>query len=193
MTNSELKQVYVGGMSLLALAKSVGRSRDWVSVRLIAQGVKLRTKVGAPIQHGQSRSTIYTVWTSMIARTETPTHPAWDRYGGRGIKMCDRWRNSFQAFIDDMGPRPRGYYIDRIDNDQGYGPGNCRWVTPTTSTRNRSNATMIEVDGVTLQLNDACEKYGVVSYGTAKARLRMGWKPDVSVKTPPRRKRSSSN
>lgn len=184
MTNTELKNAYIGGMSLLALAKKAEHSRDWVSRRLTIQGVKLRGMSEAATTHGQTGSRLYKVWSGMIERCESPTHHAWEHYGGRGIAVCKRWRRNFQAFADDMGPRPKGYCIDRIDNNLGYSPDNCRWVSKIVSTRNRRNSTMVEVDGATLQLNDACEKYGAVAYGTAKARIRIGWKPDVAVKTP---------
>jgi len=67
------------------------------------------------------------VWAEMIQRCTNNNNPAFKNYGGRGITVCDRWRE-FQNFIDDMGPRPSGGTLDRINNDKGYSPDNCRWV-----------------------------------------------------------------
>lgn len=80
----------------------------------------------------------YATWCRMITRCTNPNRERWKHYGGRGIKVCDRWRHSFQAFLDDMGPRPSvKHSIDRINNDGHYEPGNCRWATALQQTHNR--------------------------------------------------------
>lgn len=79
----------------------------------------------------------YTVWQNMKARCYNPRSPSWQYYGGRGIQVCDRWRNSFANFVTDMGEKPDGRSLDRIDNDGNYEPGNCRWATPAEQVRNR--------------------------------------------------------
>lgn len=81
---------------------------------------------------------MYRKWDSMLGRCYRPSHPAWKWYGGRGITVCDRWRASYDAFHDDMGEAPPGYWLDRIDGTQPYGPGNCRWATPLESAQNRA-------------------------------------------------------
>lgn len=80
----------------------------------------------------------YEAWLALIQRCTNPKNPRWDDYGGRGITVCDRWRASFDDFLADVGPRPSpAHSIDRMDNDKGYEPGNCRWATRRDQMMNR--------------------------------------------------------
>jgi hypothetical protein len=76
-------------------------------------------------------------WRSMIERCTNRNHRYFKKYGGCGITVCEKWRRSFFAFVEDMGIRPKGMTIDRINNDRGYYPGNCQWATPEQQAANR--------------------------------------------------------
>lgn len=91
------------------------------------------------VVHGYARgkkTPTYISWRAMVQRCTDPRTIGWKNYGGRGIKVCDRWR-SFENFLKDMGNRPQGTWIDRINNEGNYEPGNCRWVTPKSQAQNR--------------------------------------------------------
>ena len=91
------------------------------------------------LKHGHRRTkkvtATYISWANMLNRCSSPNSPEFHRYGGRGITVCERW-NDFRNFLEDMGIRPEGLTIDRIDNDRGYEPENCRWVTHKENNRN---------------------------------------------------------
>lgn len=117
------------------------------------------------VTHGQAgrlngRSPTYNIWAEMVQRCTNPKSRSWPHYGGRGVTLCDRWRK-FENFWEDMGDRPQGKSLDRIDNNGGYSPGNCRWADTHTQTRNKRNNVFVTVRGVTHCLADWCRHLGV--------------------------------
>lgn len=90
----------------------------------------------------------YTSWRNLVARCTNPNNPAWHRYGGRGIKVCDRWMHDFKAFITDMGPKPSAdHSIDRFPNNDGnYEPDNCRWSTRKQQAETRDMTAQLAVN-----------------------------------------------
>lgn len=86
--------------------------------------------------HGHAGTSIYMTWGDIVSRCTNPRHKRWADYGGRGITVCERWRD-FANFLADMGERPAGMTLDRIDNNRGYEPGNCRWTDLSTQAKNR--------------------------------------------------------
>lgn len=92
------------------------------------------------------RSPTYITWQSMLLRCYNPSTNGFENYGGRGIKVCPEW-HEFSRFLADMGERPDGLTLDRIDTDDDYRPGNCRWATLSTQKRNMRNAAIIEFNG----------------------------------------------
>lgn len=102
-------------------------------------GCLQREKVGAIRRtHGLSGTSEYRTWLDMIIRCESPANEQWKNYGGRGISVCERWME-FENFIADMGPRPPGLTIERINNDGNYEPSNCKWATMSEQNRNKRN------------------------------------------------------
>lgn len=88
--------------------------------------------------HNKSKTRIYKIWSSMKARCYNPSYESFERYGGRGIIVCDRWKNNFEDFLIDMGYGEKGLSIDRINNDGNYEPNNCKWSTRLEQENNKS-------------------------------------------------------
>lgn len=135
--------------------------------------------------HGLSRTKEYNTWARIIQRCEDENYTGYSQYGGRGIKMCRRWRGSFILFLKDMGSAPsKKHSIDRINNNKGYYPSNCRWATNKQQCRNRRSNNIIEIGGVKKCIIEWCEFYGL-SWHTFKTRRRQGV-PIEKIFLPPR-------
>jgi hypothetical protein len=113
----------------------------------------------------------------MIQRCHNPKHARFADYGGKGIEVCERWREDFRAFLSDMGERPDGMTIDRIDNQLGYERGNCRWATTLQQQRNLRATQFLTVGTVTKSLNEWSDDCGV-RVDHLKWRIRNGWAPE---------------
>jgi hypothetical protein len=128
------------------------------------------------------------VWNAIRARCRNPKHPSFERYGARGISVCQRWDQSFAAFLNDMGPRPSlDHTIERINNDGDYTRDNCRWATRTEQARNRRSSKYLTHRGQTATMAEWSERTGV-SMGTLHARLKSGWSVYRALSEPVRRR-----
>ena len=139
-------------------------------------------------KHGHSknrqRTLTLSTYKGMITRCSNPNVPAYPDYGGRGITICDRWRESFENFLEDMGERTQGMTLDRIDNDGNYCPKNCRWVTRKEQNRNKRNSVYVTYKGETKNLSEWAEYLGI-AYKTLHDRLyRYKWDVHRSFTTP---------
>ena len=116
----------------------------------------------------------YGIWQAMRNRCRNPNVAGYENYGGRGIVVCDRWRN-FKIFLEDMGEAPPGYSLDRIDNDGHYYPANCRWADRRTQRLNSRAARKIVFSGKTQTIDEWSKELGV-NYMTLYSRLvTYGW------------------
>lgn len=120
--------------------------------------------------HGLARSATYRSWQAMKERCGSSNHAKYPTYGGRGIRVCDRWLNSFENFYADMGGRPKDMTVDRIDNDLGYEPTNCRWATAETQGNNRR--TNVTWNGQSYSIKQLAKKVGVPRTSLNKLLLR---------------------
>lgn len=120
----------------------------------------------------------------MIARCENPKSDSFALYGAKGITVCERW-HTFNNFVNDMGRRPRGMTIERIDNSKGYTPDNCQWAPPSVQARNRSMTVWITHRGETLCMKDWATKLRI-PYKTLHMRLQNGWSTERALTQPVR-------
>lgn len=131
--------------------------------------------------HGMSRSPIYYVWKTMRGRCRRPTHNRYASYGGRGIRVCERWE-SFEAFFEDMGEGYQpGLTIDRIDRDGDYSKENCRWVTQKVQQRNRRNNAVVSSPWGMVSIAELSELSGI-NRQTLESRHWRGWKDSDLLK-----------
>ena len=121
---------------------------------------KIDLMVAKVTKHGMHQSSTYKIWTAMLDRCRNPNHPSFPDYGGRGITVHPEW-SDFRVFLRDMGEKPSGLSLDRIDNSKGYTPNNCRWATPKTQMRNTRRNRIVRLYGAEMCLTDAAHKLGI--------------------------------
>ncbi len=134
--------------------------------------------------HRAKRSRTYLCWVWMKHRCQNPKNRSFKNYGGRGIKVCERWQSSFANFLADMGGKPGNLTLDRIDNNGNYEPGNCRWATPSQQVRNRRDVVYLEVNGVRKAVWEWASIINIPRR-TLLNRIRRGWSPEDVISVPP--------
>lgn len=155
-------------------------ARESAALRMASQNHK----------HGLSHSVEYRSWTAMKARCLNVSHKHFPLYGGRGISICEDWKDSFEAFYRDMGPKPSSAHtLDRIDTDGDYCPSNCRWATQREQMNNVRRNRLVTYRSKRMTISEAARLAGVVHPNVANSRMRVGWTTRSAVETPaqPRR------
>jgi hypothetical protein len=134
--------------------------------------------------HGLGKTTEYSSWTNMQTRCRNPNFKDWHLYGGKGIKVCERW-NSFENFLEDMGKKPgKGYSIERRDSNKDYTPENCYWATSIEQANNTSKNLHFEWNGKLCTIRELADLAGL-PHGTLYQRLyTLKWPLDVAMKVP---------
>jgi hypothetical protein len=141
-------------------------------------------------QNSMSTSKEYHIWSGMISRCYKHTTKEFKYYGRRGISVCERWRESFLNFLEDMGKAPAGKSLDRIDNNGNYNKENCRWATKREQSLNRRSNRFITFKNETMTIKEASEKFNY-KYGTILSRLRRGFTPEEIFTIPIKRRKES--
>lgn len=135
-----------------------------------------------PARHGMSQTPLHRTWSSMLERCNNPNNNSYRHYGGRGITVCDEW-HIFENFYADMGNRPKGYSLDRIDNNKGYYKENCRWATNLEQSNNKRTNVILTLGDKTQTITQWARDLNV-DPTTLGWRLRLGWTVDETLTTP---------
>lgn len=148
--------------------------------------LKEEARIKRCVTHGDTKSKEHRTWISIKSRCNYIKHKAYPRYGGRGIKVCDRWLNSYENFLSDMGRAPsQKHSIDRFPNNDGnYEPGNCRWATNDEQANNKGSNVLATVNGKTQNLQQWANELDA-SVSTYYNRINvLGWTPEQAVTEP---------
>ena len=173
MTNAPpkiIRECSACGTEFSTTAKRIEQGRGKYCSKSCAARVNQR-------KHGHSgknwQSPTYNSWAGLVQRCTNPKHPKYPLYGGRGILLAHEWLN-FEAFLNDMGERPDGKTIDRIDNDGPYSKDNCRWSTPKDQQNNQKRTRMVTYQGKSMSLSSLSELLGLRK-NTLFYRIQNGW------------------
>lgn len=142
--------------------------------------------------HGgaSKRTPEYRSWESMKSRCKNQKDPMFVHYGARGVSVCGRWSTSFEAFLEDMGSRPVGHTLDRIDVNGNYEPGNCRWADSKTQARNKRSNQIVTFQNRQMTLVELSEVTGLPYQRLHERIVERGWETDRAVSEPPRMNRN---
>jgi hypothetical protein len=170
-------------LALGRIAELSGTPYERLHQRVVKHGWTVEEAVSTPVRNVDDG--LYGRWYQMVKRCTDPQHERYADYGGRGIRVCSRWLESFENFKADVGlpPTPDAYMLDRIDNSGHYEPGNVRWTTPTVQNRNRRSTKLYEFRGEKRTLADWASRAGI-DYPTVKRRLYSGWSLAEALGTP---------
>lgn len=142
----------------------------------------LEKSVSSNTTHGMTKSRTYNTWANMLQRCINPLSTSYVNYGKRGISVCSRWY-SFSEFLTDMGERPLGMSLDRIDSQGNYEPSNCKWASKKEQANNTRNSRRIEYKGEIKTLAQWAD-FLMIKYDTLNSRLIKGWSVEKTLNTP---------
>ena len=159
------------------------QSRSCGCLRIELAKVRMRKFM---TKHGQSRTRIYKIWTQMRQRCSNPRATGYEKYGGRGIAVCKEWEESFEVFVEDMGPRPTTRHsLDRKENNGNYEPGNVRWATSQEQLNNRRTNHLITLDGQTKTCAEWAKERNLSPRTLSNRILRDKWEPSRALNERP--------
>lgn len=179
-----------GKLTVLGIGKQIGYNVYWLcqcecgNQSLVCTSNFKRTKSCGcnlkenkyNLKHGQNsrnkRTEEYATWVGIKNRCHNSNNPRYKNYGARGIIVCVEWRNSFEQFFKDMGKRPQGTSIDRINNDGNYEPSNCRWATKRQQSLNTSQVLLFEYNGEQLSQSELAQKIGIPMQTLSRWRIK---------------------
>lgn len=151
--------------------------------------LQIETRSAVHTKHGELLGGKFTheyrAWGHIKSRCNNQKHPRYKDYGGRGIKVCERWAASFADFLTDMGRCPPGLTLDRRDNDGDYEPNNCRWASDSEQSSNRRSSRYLEHDGQRMTVLQWAKRLGV-RHQLISSRLSRGWSVSQTLEVPPR-------
>jgi hypothetical protein len=154
--------------------------------------LRLKMLHKALFKHGESNNKTpeFNIWNKMKQRCNNPASKEWVNYGGRGITVCKSWQKSYSSFLRNMGRRPsKRHSLDRIDNDKGYYPSNCRWATKREQSVNKRNNLIIKYKGVSKALVEWTDEFSM-PFALVRNRIRkLGWTPAEALTTPIKREK----